>query len=537
MFPSRRDRIPPTGCLVSSVRWRSAANIEPRPRPPRSFLRLLVSLASCLGLVLVAPAPAAVLTVLGPPQVVTGPSAEPVDHPAVALRADGSFAVAWGTDPNSAQGDVFLRTYSASGVPTSEAVVVGETALRREPAIATNDAGNLLVAWWIFEAGFARLGWRGFDRLARPLGEPVRLEPDGTRHDQDAQVVARVDGGFWLFWNRNWSDYPDYHYEVRALPLGPGGAAEAEATVLLAEWRLVGAVGDGVGGYLLAVYRPSGDTATLAVQRLDADGMLVGEPIPVATSGSFHERPAIAPTPDHGFAVAWVEDVGGWPRGFVRSFDATNDPHGEAVELAPGIGLRGVAMAATTRGFVVVWATDGDDVSARGFDGTGTPLADAEPLDPSHPVSLLRLTATGTGDWAVAAWVRSPQVGQYSVVFTGMATGCTGGGDLCLLEDRFVVRMSWRTREGAHGDGAAIQLAGRSGAMWFFAADNYEVFVKMLDACSYNGYYWFFAAGLTNVEVSIEVIDRQTGTVRTYDNPLGRYFPPTFDTAAFATCG
>jgi hypothetical protein len=42
-----------------------------------------------------------------------------------------------------------------------------------------------------------------------------------------------------------------------------------------------------------------------------------------------------------------------------------------------------------------------------------------------------------------------------------------------------------------------------------------------------------FAAGLTDVEATLTVVDSATGAVRTYNNPLGEPFRPILDTEAF----
>jgi hypothetical protein len=51
-----------------------------------------------------------------------------------------------------------------------------------------------------------------------------------------------------------------------------------------------------------------------------------------------------------------------------------------------------------------------------------------------------------------------------------------------------------------------------------------------------NEHYWAFAAGLTNVEVTLRAVDTLTGSVKTYVNPLGTAYEPIQDTSAFATC-
>ena len=81
-----------------------------------------------------------------------------------------------------------------------------------------------------------------------------------------------------------------------------------------------------------------------------------------------------------------------------------------------------------------------------------------------------------------------------------------------------------------------MPITDNTGYLWFFKAANVEVVLKVLNGCASNGHYWFFAGGLTNVEVVIKVKDTLTGAEQTYTNPLGQPFQPIQDTAAFATC-
>jgi hypothetical protein len=99
------------------------------------------------------------------------------------------------------------------------------------------------------------------------------------------------------------------------------------------------------------------------------------------------------------------------------------------------------------------------------------------------------------------------------------------------------VRGRWTTRQGSTGDAHAVPLTSDSGHFWFFEPDNVEVVLKVKNACAppFN-HYWFFAAGLTDVDVVIQVADTQSGRVLTYHNPQLRAFPPVQDTDAFPTC-
>ena len=107
---------------------------------------------------------------------------------------------------------------------------------------------------------------------------------------------------------------------------------------------------------------------------------------------------------------------------------------------------------------------------------------------------------------------------------------------MCLNASRFRVTADWRKTDGTTGQGQAVALTPDSGYFWFFNPANIEAVVKVLNACSVGGHYWVFGAGLTNVEVTLRVVDTFAGSVKTYVNPLGNAYQPIQDTSAFATC-
>ncbi len=108
---------------------------------------------------------------------------------------------------------------------------------------------------------------------------------------------------------------------------------------------------------------------------------------------------------------------------------------------------------------------------------------------------------------------------------------------LCLNNNRFAVTTAYRTNDGRSGGAIGTELTADSGYFYFFNAANIEIVVKVLSGC-FGGSpaYWVFAAGLTNVEVTLRVTDTHTGSVKTYVNALGNAFAPVQDTSAFATC-
>jgi hypothetical protein len=110
--------------------------------------------------------------------------------------------------------------------------------------------------------------------------------------------------------------------------------------------------------------------------------------------------------------------------------------------------------------------------------------------------------------------------------------------DLCLNGGRFRVSGSFRVpAQDRSGPAHALHVTEDSGLFWFFERNNLEVFVKVLSACGLPSHnYWVFAAGLTDVEVNLVVVDTVSGQERTYFNSSGTAFAPIQDTSAFATC-
>ncbi|MGE0641268.1 MAG: hypothetical protein AB7G12_02820 [Thermoanaerobaculia bacterium] len=184
---------------------------------------------------------------------------------------------------------------------------------------------------------------------------------------------------------------------------------------------------------------------------------------------------------------------------------------GVAEDLSEIVGVEGVA-----------------NVPAGEFTGVLTVL-DTNALAPSGPADL-KVYAPGVGNIVDEV--------MEMVEFT--PAPCTPDETThCLQGGRFRVTVDWHDFAGGSGDGHAILPSDQSGEFWFFGAGNTELLVKVIDACDEPGLqgYWVFAAGLTNVEVSIVVVDTHTGGFEhTYTNPLGTDFAPVLDTTTFQTC-
>ena len=137
-------------------------------------------------------------------------------------------------------------------------------------------------------------------------------------------------------------------------------------------------------------------------------------------------------------------------------------------------------------------------------------------IDP-HGEFLHAAAATGVFDYQLAS-----------------STCLVDAHTLCLNSGRFLATASFQTTpSGPSAPATAVPLTGDTGYFWFFDPANIELVTKVLDGCAVSGNFWFFAGGLTDVGVEIDVTDTLTGRAKSYSNSVGTAFQPIQDSSAF----
>ncbi|HXO39879.1 MAG TPA: FG-GAP repeat protein [Thermoanaerobaculia bacterium] len=160
--------------------------------------------------------------------------------------------------------------------------------------------------------------------------------------------------------------------------------------------------------------------------------------------------------------------------------------------------------------------------------GGAGPAKAADAFPASASAEPLRLPAASAVSAAPAA-VPVPASGP---------AGCSTTATSLCIAGRFAIAVQFETAQGGGhaGSGETIDLQGlgvaRGGLFWFFAADNPELLVKVLDGCALNARFWIFYAAGTNVGFTLTVTDIQTGQMQTYRNSDGTPAPPVQDTSA-----
>ncbi len=169
--------------------------------------------------------------------------------------------------------------------------------------------------------------------------------------------------------------------------------------------------------------------------------------------------------------------------------------------------------------------------SAAGMSAS-TPPAGTARAGTTPPISTASTTRNGPvpEDDAVVA-LELPAVAAAAAE----SDSCTEAvGTLCLQNGRYAVSVDWTNREGDTGKGSvAPPRADDSGLFWFFSETNWELLVKVLDACTSNGHHWVFAASATDVGFDLQVRDTVTGQVRRYTHTAGAPARALADVTAF----
>lgn len=217
-------------------------------------------------------------------------------------------------------------------------------------------------------------------------------------------------------------------------------------------------------------------------------------------------------------------------------------------DYAPGGQMLWAAAADSAGRYAVVWEQGVDpagrlsEIYARLYSPSGEPIGasfhvNPDPADDPWTDSQAAVDLSDQGRLAFAwnSWLGDDQ--RYAIRAARYQVGCVSdAATLCLGGGRFRVRARYRASEPLAGAAQAVPLAGDTGGFWFFGPDNLELLVKVLDGCGTNDHFWVYAAGLTDVEVELEVLDVWTGKTWTTTHPQGSPFPLVRDVDAFATC-
>jgi hypothetical protein len=440
-------------------------------------------------------------------------------HPALAIDQAGNFIVAW--DATGASGrDIFTQRYRANGetqgsVRQANANASGD---QTHPRVDVNSKGRFAVVWESTEgapgnAATLLQGQSVVGRVFDPQGEPERVEEE----------VATTESG-------TTPEKPDVSLD------------DDDDMAVVYERRGAGGQSEGIFRKDVTILAPAGECIP------DQNTLCLSD-------GRFRVTALWEEPNTRVVSAARAETLTG-DTGFFWFFEPDNVEVVVKALAACTVNSRFWVFAAGLTNVEVTLRVD-DVVTGQSntyFNERGDaylPILDIEAFATCDAATAEEGAARSDAEVAairdevlaglLTLAVDGPRPAEGTPISFAPAAGtaacATDADSLCVTGNRYLVEVDFRLANGTTGRGQAIQLTNDTGTFWFFEPDNVEIVVKVLNACTFQpGRFWVFAAGLTNVEATLTVLDTQTGTTRVYENPQGQAFVPIQDSNAFATC-
>lgn len=356
---------------------------------------------------------------------------------AVAADAEGRIAIVWSSyfTGSGHSNDILVRRFDTTGRSLDSDEVQVNTARegnQTEPAVTTNGAGTLLVAWHgpglDAEDVFARL----FHAYGAPLTDEFLINTD-TQGQQLYPSLAGGDAGtFVIVWESRQTDQFGPISSIRgqlfdgeAAPLG----SELRIDEGICDARYPSVAMDAAGGFVVVWLQDRTAKAVMAM-RFDPNGVALGEPFQVneIDFGSV-TCPAVAMSASGDFVVAWDGDPNRAgdddvharcfdPNGVARTDQFTVNTLCDGAQQWPRVAID------DANEFVVVWQHEhadpnvATDIWARRFDAAGSPVGDQFQLN-GYVAGKQQSpdVAIAAGDLLVAVWQSDGQDGSGYGVF------------------------------------------------------------------------------------------------------------------------
>jgi hypothetical protein len=361
------------------------------------------------------------------------------DAPAVSADPTGSFIVVWeGQRPDDPIGVVGQR-FAASGAALGpEFLVNASTAdVQHRPSVATDSAGNFVVAW-ASSGGYggapADVFGQRFASDGTPLGPEFRVNTYTSGSQAVPVVATEPAGGFVVVWGGegpgdSTSGIFAQRFSSAGAPLGPEFRVNSYTT----EFQFAPSVAADAAGNFVVAWSSGGyggPPANILGQRFASGGTPVGAEFQIntyTTYGSY--RPVVAGDPAGNFIVVWdgvrLDDPNGGISG--QRFAGAGTPLGPEfrVNNTTTDFQFAASVAADSAGhFVVAWNSSGGyggappDVLGQRFASAGTPLGPEFRVNTYTTAGQTRaaVAADPAGNFVVA-WDSDGQDGNATGVF------------------------------------------------------------------------------------------------------------------------
>ncbi|NJL21230.1 MAG: hypothetical protein HC895_11055 [Leptolyngbyaceae cyanobacterium SM1_3_5] len=129
----------------------------------------------------------------------TSVSTATITSPVVATAANGDFVVVWKFPYSSSDSDLKFRRFNANGTPKDivDGTIAGETNNEYQPAVAMKSDGSFVVAYVRETSGNQDVLVRRFDANGNLIGSEIAVATsDATKNQFDPAIAMDAAGNF-----------------------------------------------------------------------------------------------------------------------------------------------------------------------------------------------------------------------------------------------------------------------------------------------------------------------------------------------------
>lgn len=320
----------------------------------------------------------------GKPQRVSNSRASE-QYPVVAMGTDGSFVIVWEGGPFE-DTSVFGRRFNADGSPRGGRFRLNSNTAGKQyaPTVALAPDGSFVVAWttepFYYSDESSDVYARRFDAAGQPLGPDFLVNNVITSDEQWLPEVAMsASGDFLIIWD-SWAGEGSF-FDVYARRFAANGVPLGDEFPLAQghtseEWLGLWTTGD---GSFVALWGVRGNepvpyfTNGIFGQRFAASGKPIGEPFQFDFTPQVAQQvPAIVLAPDGNFFAVWISPGPGpepAPAFIVgHRFAQDGTPLGGDLRISlsatSDVGFPFIALGSDGRG-IVVWRKGDAGIFAR----------------------------------------------------------------------------------------------------------------------------------------------------------------------------
>lgn len=301
--------------------------------------------------------------------VIQSPGGQPASQGQVTTLTDGSYVVAWHqtvTVGGFASSEIWFQRFSAVGDKIGVATAVNTTTASEQvdPELVALSGGGFAISWT--SAGQDSSGngvfVQRFDAAGVKVGVETQVNTFVTGEQSASSITSLADGAFVVTWVSQLQDGSGNGvYSQLFDAAGSKVGAEALVNTTTAGSQYFAYVEALSTGEYVVIWKSDSATNNVVLQRFDSTGAKVGGEVNVAATFS-NADPSITATADGGFAAVYysgfARDGVNYNVPFIQRFDAAGNKIGDPipVSLQAGQGTSATDVAVLPSGdFVVTW--------------------------------------------------------------------------------------------------------------------------------------------------------------------------------------